>query len=409
MKLLHTSDWHLGRALYGRKRTDEHAKFLDWLAEIIKEAQIDLLCIAGDVFDSTTPSNKAQQLYYGFLQKIIALGCSNVIITAGNHDSPTLLEAPKELLKAINIHVIGNKQENIEDEIILIRDQDEAPKLLVCAVPYLRDRDIRTATAGETIEDKAHNLVQGIEHHYQQVINLALEQRSTLDKTIPIVAMGHLFTAGGKTVEGDGVRDLYVGSLVHIHGDIFPSEIDYLALGHLHSGQKVSGSETRRYCGSPLAMSFGEANKEKQVVLVTLSSRVEEVKPLSVPNFQKLVSLAGDLPCLLENIEQLKETSQSIWLEIIYQGDEIAGNLQEELRLATQDSQLEILRIVNNRILDNIFRQDNITETLENLTVDEVFSRCLAQNDISGSQRDELTARFQDTVLTLQENDTNVE
>ena len=156
-------------------------------------------------------------------------------------------------------------------------------------------------------------------------------------------------------------------------------------------------------------MSFGEANQEKQVLLVTFGSKVEEVRPLPVPNFQRLVSLAGDLPYLLENIEQLKEESKSIWLEIIYEGDEVAGNLQEELRLATLDSQLEILRIVNNKVLSNIFHQDNIAETLENLTVDEVFSRCLDQNDISGNQKDELTARFQEAVQDLLENDTNAE
>jgi len=409
MKLLHTSDWHLGRTLYGRKRTSEYAKFLDWLAEVICKQQIDLLCIAGDVFDSTNPSNKAQNLYYAFLQKIIASGCNDVIIIAGNHDSPTLLEAPKDLLKAINIHVIGNVPENPEDEIILIRDLSGNPRLMVCAVPYLRDRDIRTAKEGETIDDKSRNLINGIEQHYLQIVDLAQKQRRILDRTIPLVAMGHLFAAGGKTIEGDGVRDLYVGSLVHVNGDIFPDEIDYLALGHLHSSQRVSGSETRRYCGSPLAMSFAEANKEKQVLLVTFGPQINEVKSLAVPTFQKLVSLTGNLPDLLDKIEQLKQESVSILLEIVYEGDEIAGNLQENLRLAVQGTKLEILRITNNRILSSILHQDALTETLEDLTIGEVFARCLAQNEISVNQEDELTKRFQETLRALQENDGNAE
>lgn len=409
MKLLHTSDWHLGRALYGRKRVDEFDKFLNWLAELIQEEQVDLLCIAGDIFDSTNPSNKAQNLYYGFLQKIIAQGCSHVIITAGNHDSPTLLEAPKDLLKAINVHVIGNVTENLEDEIILLRDAGGKPKLMVCAVPYLRDRDIRTAREGETIDDKGHNLIDGIGQHYRQVIQLAQRQRSLLKNSIPLVAMGHLFTAGGSTVEGDGVRDLYIGSLVHVDAEIFSKEIDYLALGHLHRPQKVSASVTRRYSGSPLPMSFSEAGSEKQVVLVDFDHTSVKAIPIPVPCFQKLVSLQGDLISLLEQIEQLKNQSESIWIEIIYQGNEPAGNLQVDIHHAVRDSKLEVLRIVNSRIVNSVLKQNNAIEALEDLSIQEVFDRCLLQNDIPEELRKDLIQRFQEALRTLHEKDANAE
>ncbi len=154
MKLLHTSDWHIGRALYGRKRSEEFEAFLNWLAALIESEDIDVLLVAGDVFDNSTPSNYAQELYYRFLCRVAAAPNRHVVVTAGNHDSPTFLNAPRELLKFLNIHVVGCAAESPENEVIMIAGPDDEPRLIVCAIPYLRDRDIRTAEAGESIEDK---------------------------------------------------------------------------------------------------------------------------------------------------------------------------------------------------------------------------------------------------------------
>ncbi|NQS72549.1 MAG: exonuclease subunit SbcD, partial [Desulfobulbaceae bacterium] len=144
MKILHTSDWHIGRALYGRKRYEEFKAFLDWLAETIQQNAINTLLVAGDVFDTSTPSNRAQELYYRFLCRVAASTCRHVVIVAGNHDSPSFLNAPKELLKALDVHVVGSAA-NPEDEVLVLRNEQKAPELIVCAVPYLRDRDIRVA------------------------------------------------------------------------------------------------------------------------------------------------------------------------------------------------------------------------------------------------------------------------
>ena len=110
MKLLHTSDWHLGRMLYTKKeRSEEHVLFLQWLLDIIRENQVDVLIIAGDVFDSTSPGNTSLKIYYDFLLKVRNCGCSHVVIVGGNHDSPGLLEAPKEILSVLNVTVVGNR------------------------------------------------------------------------------------------------------------------------------------------------------------------------------------------------------------------------------------------------------------------------------------------------------------
>ncbi|PJA65769.1 MAG: exonuclease sbcCD subunit D, partial [Piscirickettsiaceae bacterium CG_4_9_14_3_um_filter_43_564] len=232
MKILHTSDWHLGRSLYGRKRYEEFSSFLDWLAQTIEDEKVDALLVAGDVFDTSTPSNRAQELYYRFLCRVAASCCRHVVVIAGNHDSPSFLNAPKELLRALNVYVVGSMTEALEDEVFVLRAEDN-PEAIVCAVPYLRDKDIRTVEPGETIDDKNAKLVEGLKNHYADVCGIAEQKRAEFKSTghdgIPIVAMGHLFTAGGKTVDGDGVRELYVGSLAHVGEEVFPSSIDYLA------------------------------------------------------------------------------------------------------------------------------------------------------------------------------------
>ncbi len=162
MKIIHTSDWHIGRTLYGRKRYEEFEAFLTWLAETIQQYEIDALLVAGDVFDTSAPSNRAQELYYRFLCRMAASSCRHVVVIAGNHDSPSFLNAPKELLKALDVHVVGSVTSDPQDEVLVLRNQQDAPELIVCAVPYLRDRDIRVAEAGESVEDKERKLIDGI-------------------------------------------------------------------------------------------------------------------------------------------------------------------------------------------------------------------------------------------------------
>jgi exonuclease SbcD len=239
VKLLHTSDWHLGRSLYGRKRYEEFEAFLEWLEGQIQQNAIDVLLVAGDVFDTSAPSNRAQTLYYRFLCRVSASSCRHVVIVAGNHDSPSFLDAPRELLRALDVHVIGTAAADPKEEVLVLTNEGGVPELIVCAVPYLRDRDVRVAEAGESFEDKDQKLLDGIGNHYAAVAAVAEKKREECGLDIPIVGMGHLFTAGGKTVDGDGVRELYVGSLAHVTAGIFPECFDYLALGH-HTLQRIA-------------------------------------------------------------------------------------------------------------------------------------------------------------------------
>jgi exonuclease SbcD len=403
MKILHTSDWHIGRALYGRKRYEEFERFLDWLINCIESEGIEALLVAGDVFDNGTPSNRALELYYRFLCRCAGAGCRHVVVTAGNHDSPSLLNAPREVLRHLNVHVIGCMAEAAEDELVVLHDAAGKPKLIVCAVPYLRDRDIRRAEAGETFEDKGRKLVEGIRDHYRQVGDAATARRGELGGGIPVVAMGHLFTAGGQTVDGDGVRELYVGTLGHVGGDAFPDCIDYLALGHLHTAQKVTGSDFRRYSGAPIPMSFGEAGQRKIVVVLNLGAADVSTEEITVPCFQPLASVRGDWSRITERISTMKKESVSVWLEVIYEGDEVLGDLQERLRELIDGSSLEILRTRNMRLIERTLSRMETEETLDDLDENEVFTRCLAAHEVPPEQQSELISAFREAVAALHE------
>ena len=404
MKILHTSDWHIGRSLYGTKRYKEFDAFLTWLAQTIQQNEIDALLVAGDIFDSTTPSNRSQELYYRFLCQVAASSCRHVVIIAGNHDSPSFLNAPKQLLKALDVHVVGSATDPPQDEVLLLRNGKGVSELIVCAVPYLRDKDIRLAKAGESVGDKERNLINGIRKHYAKVAAFAELKRKEFGVDIPIVAMGHLFTAGGTTIDGDGVRELYVGSLAHVASGIFPACFDYVALGHLHVPQKVNDRETIRYSGSPLPMGFGEAKQQKSVCQVEFHGRSASVQLLDVPIFQKLERIKGDWESISNRIRQLSKTNP-VWLEVIYDGDQIISDLSERLDAEICGTEIQILRIKNNRIINSVLESDYTGEALDDLSVDDVFERCLAFHEVAQDQHSELLQTYREIVLSLDEDD----
>jgi exonuclease SbcD len=276
-------------------------------------------------------------------------------------------------------------------------------------VPYLRDRDIRVAEAGESVENKERKLIEGIRTHYAAVAALAEQKREELGADISIVGTGHLFTAGGQTVDGDGVRELYVGSLAHVTARIFPACFNYLALGHLHVPQKVNGSETIRYSGSPLPMGFGEAKQQKSVCQVEFHSTAASVQLIDVPIFQKLERVKGDWDGISNRILELSATDSQGWLEVIYDGTEVIGDLRERLEAAISGTQMEILRIKNNRIIERVLGQIHEEETLDDLNVNDVFERCLAVHDVPEEQRPELLRAYQETVSSLYEDDVQAE
>lgn len=405
MNILHTSDWHLGRNLLGRKRYEEFEAFFAWLADIVEQEEIEVLLVSGDIFDNNTPSNRAQELYYRFVSRVAQSSCRHVVLTAGNHDSPSFLDAPREVLRFLNVYVVGSISDDCRDEVLLLRDSNGEPELIVCAVPYLRDRDIRSVDTGESREEKERKLIEGIREHYQQVCAHAEQLRNSIGKPLPIIGMGHLFAAGGSTVEGDGVRDLYVGSLAHVGVDIFPKVIDYLALGHLHTPQLVGGNEFYRYSGAPLAMGFGETGRTKSVCKLELSGNNRKVTTIAVPVFQIMQSIRGDWNVISESLQELREARQKAWVEVIYEGTEILSDLREKIAEAVERTDIEVLRIRDNRIYDRNMVNINDGEILNELDTDEVFLRCLNANEIPENQQEELWRTYHEVIASLTEED----
>jgi len=404
MKILHTSDWHLGRSLYGRKRYEEFGLFLNWLLDTIKKEAIDVLLIAGDIFDTSAPSNRSQRLYYQFLCRAAGSCCSHIVITAGNHDSPSFLNAPKELLGFLNVHVIGSIPKEPTDEVIVLRGKNDTPELIVCAVPYLRDRDIRIVEAGETVKEKQNKSIQGVKKHYEEICKIAEEKEKESEQSVPIVAMGHLFAAGGKTADSDGVRELMVGSLFHVSADVFPDCIDYVALGHLHIPQRVGKTAHIRYSGSPIPIGFGENKNEKKTILIEFSGKKPVIDEIAIPCFQPLEKIVGSKDEIVAKIEELKSVGSNAWLEIEYSGSGGSSyNLREIVEETVGNSDMEVRRIKNRTIAERILSQMNNRETLDDLSVEDVFIRCLDADQTPDERRPELILAYKEIVASVYE------
>ncbi|MBQ7155762.1 MAG: exonuclease SbcCD subunit D C-terminal domain-containing protein [Synergistaceae bacterium] len=363
-RILHTSDWHLGRRLKEHDRSQEFRQFFSWLEHIISSENIDALLVAGDIFDNTTPSVQTQDMYYSFLSTLANSSCRHIIITSGNHDSPAFLDAPSELLKLNNIHVIGQARENPSQEVLVLTDPQNNPELIVCAVPYLRDRDVRSARAEDSFEEMERSLKAGITRHYEEVFSCARGLREKFD--VPIVAMGHMFLEKGRTQEDEGVRSLYVGTAVKIGSEIFPDDIAYTALGHLHSPQSIE-RENIRYSGSPIPMTFGEAEgPRKSVSIVELDGHnFAGIREVQIPVFQKLNRVQGSMQEINTRLGLLCGTDESIWLEVTLTGNQYTPNFQDNVNDCVKD--FPLIEVLSLRNESTVRHESPDTDTLTNL------------------------------------------
>ncbi|MDQ2794794.1 MAG: exonuclease subunit SbcD, partial [Bacteroidota bacterium] len=212
MRVLHTADWHLGQHfLTGQERTSEQQAFLDWLLLTVQAQAIDTLVIAGDIFDTQSPSYTAQEQYYTFLVRMQATSCRDIVVVGGNHDSPTMLNASRQLLRQLRIHVVGGVPTDPAEQVLHLAGPDGRPGLVVCAVPFLRDRDIRLAVAGESPDDRQIRIRQSIAGHYAALSELDVVRRLR-EQDVPVLATGPLYAAGGEAREG-AERDVHLGGL----------------------------------------------------------------------------------------------------------------------------------------------------------------------------------------------------
>ena len=384
IRVLHTSDWHLGASLHDEKRTNEFQRWLDWLRQAIVDHHIDVLLVAGDVFDVANPSIDARKMYYNFLANISKDGqCKNVIITAGNHDSAALLEAPKEILATLQTRVIGQACKSIQDEVISVSIHGDDPDLIVCAVPFLPSRDVCKSLPGETPEAHVNHYRDGVANHYAEVAKYATQLRNKSARHIPIIAMGHLYVAGATVTD---TQLQVVGNLNGMSADIFGSSFDYIALGHIHKPQIVDDNPFIRYCGAPIPISFSECQDTKTACIISFddSNHTPQIETIEIPCFQKMKSIeATSLDEIKEKlafcIEESSTSGESIWVQVNCKSDKFIPSLSDTIKEMLKDTKVNCLRVTNRALVNAYLRNENnhAEVSLNELTPEDVFNRLL--------------------------------
>lgn len=383
-------------------REEEHRLALDYLLKVIREEKIDLLIVAGDIFDIGNPPNYARRLYYRFLTQLLTTPCRHVLIIGGNHDSPAMLSAPKDLLETLNVWVVAAANQNIKDEIIELHDEKGALEAVVAAVPFLRDGDLRYSVAGESGYDRIEKIKTGIQAHYQAA---AAELDKYREEKIPLIATGHLYASGAKA--SDSQNNIYIGDIENIRADQFPDIFHYIALGHIHRAQKIGGSDRIRYSGSIIPLSFSETKDDKQVYLLEFAQdKIQEITSIPLPVFRRLKTIQGNLEEVKQKLRQFDEKGErelTPWIEVIVDTDEIIPQLDNELRDFASEMNLELLKIKLNRNYQGLAEQTEQPD-LEDLDQLEVFQKKCESYGSTPEEMAELLLTFQELTGWMREN-----
>ena len=400
LRILHTSDWHLGQHFMGKTRQTEHQAFCSWLLEQVRARDVDVLLIAGDVFDTGAPPSYAREQYYRLVVELRDAGCALVVL-GGNHDSPAMLGESRSLLAQLGAQVVPGVGVDLAEQVLLLNDRTGQPGAVLCAIPFIRPRDVLASQAGQSAQDKQQSLQQAIAEHYRALYELASSTRDELGQALPIIATGHLTTVGASASES--VREIYVGSLEAFPTSAFPPA-DYIALGHIHRPQKVGGLEHIRYSGSPIALSFDEARQQKEVLLLEFGAALQSITPLPVPVFQPMASLRGSLKELAGAIAEAAAQGtpeRPVWLEVQVSTDDYLSDLQSRINALCEGLPVEVLRIRRERGNASASLASEARETLDELSVEDVFARRLQQETLEEEDAQRLQGLYRQVLEAL--------
>ncbi|MDN0018488.1 exonuclease subunit SbcD [Providencia stuartii] len=384
MRIIHTSDWHLGQYFFTKSRAAEHQQFLTWLIEQVKLHQVDAMIVAGDIFDTGSPPSYARELYNQFVVSLQQTGCQLVILS-GNHDSVSVLNETSSLLAYLNTDVVTS---GATPHVITLKNAQGQPGALLCAIPFLRPRDIQLSVAGQSSEEKQLSLQTAIRDYYQASYQLAEQQRQTMGLDIPIIATGHLTVVGAELTES--VRDIYIGTLDAFPSAAFPPA-DYIALGHIHRPQVIGQQQHIRYSGSPIALSFDEANQQKSVCLVEFDGReLSQIHQLAIPIFQPLQTLKGSLADIQKQLHALsiEPDTPPVWLDIEVASQDYLADIQQRIKSIIKGLPVEVVLLRRARKPQNP-QQALANETLNELTAEEVFLRRLAEESLDDKEKEQ--------------------
>ncbi len=405
MKILHTADWHLGHQLHGHDRRFEHDAFLDWLADTIKRRDIDALLVAGDLFDTANPPASAWQHLYRFLARLRAEHPAlEMVLIGGNHDSPSKLDAPHELLRAFDLHLVGSISRDgdgkLETDRLLVPLQDKEGNIAAwcAAVPFLRSSDLRV----EQLAEGQDRLIEGVRQIYAEVL---AEGRARCGEDLPLIAMGHAYLAAGQLSELSERRVLG-GNQHALPAELFAGA-DYTALGHLHLAQ--SPAEGVHYSGSPLPLSLAEANYNHQVLEVTFAGgKLAGLERIPVPRAVEMIRLPqSPLNEALEAIEALTPPpcpqEAQPFLEVRLQLPKPEARIRERILAAIADKPVRLARISTQYQGSGEGLADGRERRrLDELSPTEVFRLCY-QRQFEGEPEAQLVASFEEILEQVKE------
>jgi exonuclease SbcD len=420
MRLLHTSDWHLGQSLHNFERHYEHQRFLDWLLDTLVAEQADALLIAGDIFDNANPSSASQKQLYRFLQQARErVPHLNLVVIAGNHDSPSRLEAPGPLLEAHGTRVVGAVQRNadghidLEQLVLPLTARGGAVEAWCLAVPFLRPGDVPRLPPSEGGEEGAENgaeaapdpYLAGIALLYRQTLDLALSKRQDGQA---ILAMGHCHMVDGQ-MSNDSERRIVIGGTEMLPAGIFDPAIVYAALGHLHLAQSVGKQQHIRYCGSPIPLSFAEVGYQHQVLRIDIDgAAVREIVPLPVPRAVELLRVPARpalLPQVLEELAALAvddaPAERQPFLEVRVLLDAPEPGLRSRIEAALDGKPVRLAKIETSSAARGTSIDDDVMtlDQLEQLKPDDIFRQLYRQRFDNDAPADQLSA-FAELMLT---------
>lgn len=371
MRLLHTSDWHLGQALHGHDRGWEHQKFLDWLLDVLVEHDIDALLVSGDIFDNANPSAASQRMLYRFLTAARSrVPHLNIVLIAGNHDSPGRLEAPAPFLESFDARVVGIVVRDMAGEVdvaklvVPLRDRAGEVAAWCLAIPFLRLSDVpRLETQGDAYLDGIAALYRQVQTHAQ-----TLRQPGQA-----LIALGHCHMAGGQVSE-QSERRIVIGGAEMLSSSLFDADIAYAALGHLHLAQQVGGQDRIRYCGSPLPLSFAEIDYPHQVLKIELDgAALTAVECIAVPRavpllrVPKIAAPLSEVEAALAALEiEAVEAAAQPYLEVRMLLDQPEPGLRARIETALAGKPVRLARIDA-----RVAKRDSV-ETVAPLSLDEL-------------------------------------
>lgn len=406
IRILHTADWHLGQTFFGYDRTQEHEHFLDWLAGVLTKNKIDVLIVAGDVFDVSNPSAASQRMFYRFIHRVTTENPRlQLVVVAGNHDSAARLESPLPLLQEMRTEIKGivRKQNGkIDYEHLLVELKNAAGEVeaLCLAVPFLRQGDY------PVVETEGNPYAEGVKELYARLLKYALKKRTDGQA---LVAVGHLLATGSEIAEKDHSERIIIGGLESVSPESFPEQIVYTALGHIHKAQRVSGRENIRYAGSPLPMSFAEKHYHHGVVKVTLDEGwAVEIEKLEYTPLVRLLSIpATEAAAPDEVLDELRglelpEDEPMPYLEVKVKLSEPEPMLRQQVEEILEGKPVRLARIVSfyRQAAEGSVEEETLTAGLQEMNPLQIV-KATFENSYQAEMPEELVNLFQEACWTI--------